>query len=81
VSWAALKFVEANSMATQYAVLKMKGMEPEMFVVVGMDFGQGGLKESSLVMTEAEMRKHLKKSGMSPEEVETAIEAARQNPM
>jgi len=69
-------------MAIQYAVVRVKGMEPETFVVIGIDFADGApMKEMSKQMTEAEMRDHLEKSGFSPHGIDVAIRTARENEM
>lgn len=67
-------------MATKYRVIKVKGAEPETFIVVGIDFGQGTIISTSESMPEAEMRTHLKKAGASEQETNDWIAQARTYP-
>jgi len=67
-------------MATKYRVIKVKGAEPESFMVVGIDFDQHAITRTSNAMSEVDMRTYLKKEGGSDAEVNTWIEQARRYP-
>ena len=55
-------------MATKYRVIKVKGSNPESFVVVGIDFTEHLIKSTSKAMSESELRDHLRQAGATPEE-------------
>lgn len=67
-------------MATKYRVIKIKGVEPESFIVVGIDFAEGIMKSASHAMPEAELREHLHQAGATPDEVDTWIAQGRAYP-
>ena len=67
-------------MAIDYAVVKIKGMEPESFVVIGVDWGAGQIKSMTREMSEKEMREHLKKAGVDETTTNSSIERARKEP-
>ncbi len=67
-------------MAAKYRVIKIKGAEPEAFIVVGIDFGESAIKSTSATMSEAEMRAYLQQAGASPSQIGDWIEQARKYP-
>lgn len=67
-------------MATKYRVIKVKGMEPESFIVVGIDFAEGTMKSTSHAMSEAALREHLHQAGATSEEINTWIAQGRTYP-
>lgn len=67
-------------MGTQYAVVKFKSLEPEKFVVIGVDWTAGQIKSITREMSEKDMRAHLKKAGVSEDAINTGIETARKDP-
>lgn len=67
-------------MATDYAVVKIKAMEPEKFVVIGVDWGAGQIKSMTREMSEKDMREHLKKAGVIEATINSSIESARKDP-
>jgi len=67
-------------MATKYRVIKIKGAEPEAFIVVGIDFGENAIKSTSATMSEAEMRAYLQQAGASASQIGDWIEHARKYP-
>ena len=67
-------------MATKYRVIKVKGAQPESFIVVGIDFDDHTIKSTSPSMSEAELREHLRQAGATVEEVATWIEQGRAYP-
>jgi hypothetical protein len=67
-------------MPTDYAVVKIKGMDPEKFVVIGVDWGAGQIKSITKEMSEKNMRGHLNKAGVSEATINTGIEKARKDP-
>jgi hypothetical protein len=50
---------ERREIATDYAVVKIKGLEPEKFVVVGIDWGAGQIKSMTREISEKDMREYL----------------------
>lgn len=68
-------------MATEYAVVKIKSMDPEMFVVIGVDWGAGQIKSMTKQMSEKDMRKHLKEALILENGINIGIENARKNPL
>jgi len=67
-------------MATKYRVIKVKGTKPEMFIVVGIDFGQSAITSTSEAMSESAMRGYLQKAGASEGEIKSWIDQARTYP-
>jgi hypothetical protein len=70
-------------MATKYRVVKVvkvKGSEPESFVVVGIDFGGHNIRSTSSAMSEAELREHLRQAGATGDEISDWIEQGRSYP-
>lgn len=68
-------------MAKQYQVGILSGSEPEEFLIVGADFNAGGIKQTSVTMTEEDMRKHLLELGMTEQEIKASFDNARNNPI
>ena len=69
-------------MTTRYRVIKVKraGGEPDLFMVVGIDFDEHAIKSISQAMSEAGMRAHLRETGASEDEINTWIEQGRSYP-
>ena len=67
-------------MGTKYRVIKVKGANPESFVVVGIDFSEHAIKSTSVAMSEAELREHLRHAGATAEEIDTWIGQSRAYP-
>lgn len=67
-------------MATKYRVIKVKGTEPESFVVLGIDFTDHPIKSTSPSMSESELREHLRQSGATTDEVAAWVEQSRAYP-
>ncbi len=67
-------------MATRYALARVAGAQPEAFVVVAVDFGEGAMKSISEGMSEKKMRKHLAWQGATHQEVDEAIDRAKKEP-
>lgn len=67
-------------MATKYRVIKVKGSNPESFVVVGIDFAEHLIKSTSVSMSESEIRDHLRQAGATADEIQTWIEQGRTYP-
>jgi len=67
-------------MATKYRVVKIKGVTPEKFIVVGIDFSQSLITSTSEAMLEADMRGYLKKAGAAEADIKAWIEQARKYP-
>jgi hypothetical protein len=67
-------------MATKYRVIKVKGAEPESFIVLGIDFADHLVKSTSSSMSETELREHLRHAGATTDEVATWIEQGRAYP-
>jgi len=67
-------------MATKYRVIQVKGMKPESFIVVGIDFSEHTIKSASPAMPEDELREHLRQAGATPGEITTWIEQGRAYP-
>jgi hypothetical protein len=55
-------------MATRYALARVAGAQPEAFVMVGVDFGEGSMKSISEGMSEKKMRRHLAWQGATQRE-------------
>jgi hypothetical protein len=69
-----------EEMATKYRVIKVKGSNPESFVVVGIDFAEHTIKSTSIAMAESELRDHLRQAGATVEEIQTWVEQGRAYP-
>jgi hypothetical protein len=67
-------------MATKYRVIKVKGAEPESFIVLGIDFDGHIIKSTSPSMSEPEIREHLRQAGATTDEVAAWIEQGRVYP-
>lgn len=67
-------------MATKYRVIKVKGADPESFMVVGIDFTDHIVKSTSQSMTAAELQEHLRQAGATPDEISAWIEQSRAYP-
>lgn len=67
-------------MSTRYRVIKVKGTEPETFIVIGIDFGEHLVKSTTKAMAEPELRLHLRDAGASEDEIKAWIQQARAYP-
>lgn len=67
-------------MATKYRVIKVKGAQPEAFIVVGIDFADHIIKSTSPSMSEPDLREHLRQAGAAEDEVSAWIEQGRAYP-
>lgn len=67
-------------MSTRYRVIKVKGSEPETFIVIGIDFGEHRVKSSSRAMEEPELREHLREAGASEDQIKAWIQQGRAYP-
>ena len=67
-------------MATKYRVIKVKGADPEAFIVVGIDFSDHIIKSTSVSMSEPELRDHLHQAGATDDEISTWVEQGRAYP-
>ena len=67
-------------MATKYRVISIKGTNPELFIIVGIDFDEHSVKSTSQAMGEADLRAHLREAGASPDETTAWIEQGRAYP-
>lgn len=67
-------------MATKYRVIKVKGSQPESFIVVGIDFDDHNITSASPEMPETEMRDHLRQAGATPDEIDGWISQGRAYP-
>jgi len=56
-------------MPTRYRVVKVKCVEPEVFIIVGIDFDEHSIKSTSRAMSEADLRAHLREAGASRDEI------------
>ncbi len=67
----------------KWGVVKVGGVEPERFLVVGMDSdlppGKAFMKTGN-PMSEDDIRKKLEKAGVSKSEIDALILKARENP-
>jgi hypothetical protein len=66
-------------MAPRFAVGMIKGSNPELFVVVGVDWAKGEPTYMSTGALESTMRKQLEKAGATPRDVDEAIEWGREH--
>jgi hypothetical protein len=66
----------------QYAVIKVRGSDPEVFWVVWMDstLPKGGYMKSSQNLAESGVREELAKMGISKTDADALIQRARDNP-
>lgn len=67
-------------MSTKYRVVKVKGTKPEMFIVVGIDFAASAITSTSESMSEPVMRRYLKDTGASENDINAWIDQSRQYP-
>jgi hypothetical protein len=67
-------------MATKYRVIKVKGAQPESFIVLGIDFTDHLIKSTSPSMSEPDLRQHLRQAGASEDEISAWIEQGRTYP-
>jgi hypothetical protein len=67
-------------MPTRYRVIKVKGSDPETFIVIGIDFGEHMVKSSSRAMEEPELREHLHQAGASEDQIKAWIQQGRAYP-
>ncbi len=67
-------------MSTRYRVIKVKGVEPESFIVIGIDFGEHKIITTSRTMSEADLRIHLREAGAGEDEVKAWIQQGRNYP-
>ncbi|HVP54854.1 MAG TPA: hypothetical protein VMU45_07655 [Candidatus Eisenbacteria bacterium] len=67
-------------MSTKYRVVKVKGTEPETFIVVGIDFGEHKVISTSKAMEEPALRAHLREAGASEDEIKAWIQQGRAYP-
>ena len=67
-------------MSTRYRVIKVKGTEPEAFIVIGIDFGEHMVRSTSKTMLEDELRTHLHEAGASEDEIMAWIQQGRNYP-
>jgi len=67
-------------MPTKYRVVKVKGSNPESFIVVGIDFEQHSITSTSDALNEAGMRAYLQKSGAPEKDINAWIEQSRKYP-
>ena len=67
-------------MPTRYRVVKVKGVEPEVFIIVGIDFDEHIIRSTSQAMSEAALRAHLREAGASADEIAAWIEQGRSYP-
>ncbi|HEY4931177.1 MAG TPA: hypothetical protein VII23_06370 [Terriglobales bacterium] len=67
-------------MPTRYRVVRVKGVEPEVFIIVGIDFDEHIIRSTSKAMSETDLRAHLREAGASPDETTAWIEQGRSYP-
>ena len=67
-------------MSTKYRVIKVKGAEPETFIVIGIDFGEHAVKSTSKTMAEPDLRVHLRDAGATEDEIKAWIQQGRNYP-
>jgi len=67
-------------MATKCRVVQVKGMKPETFIVVGIDFGENAITSTSESMQEPAMRAYLQKAGASTKDIDSWIDQSRHYP-
>jgi len=64
-------------MSTRYRVIKVKGTEPETFIVIGIDFGEHKVTSTSKAMAEPDLRAYLQDTGANEDEIKAWIQQAR----
>ena len=67
-------------MAAKYRVVQIKGANPELFIVVGIDFDEHTIRSTSRSMPEAELQEHLRQAGATPDEISTWVGQAKTYP-
>ena len=67
-------------MPTRYRVVRVKGVDPETFIIVGIDFDEHTIKSTSKAMSEGDLRAHLREAGASADEITAWIEQGRSYP-
>ena len=67
-------------MPTRYRVVRVKGVQPEVFIIVGIDFDEHLIKSTSQAMSETALRAHLREAGASADEMTAWIEQGRSYP-
>ena len=67
-------------MPIRYRVVRVKGVEPEIFIIVGIDFDEHAIRSISRAMSEADLRAHLREAGASGDEITAWIEQGRAYP-
>lgn len=65
---------------TKYRVIKVKGANPETFIVLGIDFAASAITSTSESMSESAMRAYCQKTGASEKDINNWIKQARQYP-
>ena len=61
-------------------VAKVLDSEPEEFMLITCDFTRGGITYTGAPLSETAMRDLLLSNGMPAEEIQTALDWARENP-
>jgi len=61
-------------------VIKVKGAEPEAFIIIGIDFGEHAVTSASKAMSEADLRVHLHEAGATEDEINAWIQQGRNYP-
>lgn len=64
-------------MATKYRVIKVKGSQPESFIVIGIDFNEHNIMSTSSAMSEVALRDHLRQAGATGDEIDEWIAQGR----
>jgi len=66
-----------------YAVLKIKGVDPEVFWIAFVSLGlpKGSFMKTSGDLTEIKLRVELEKMGRTKSEIDSLIQRARENPV
>jgi hypothetical protein len=67
-------------MPIRYRVVRVKGVQPEVFIIVGIDFDEHIIKSTSQSMSETALRAHLREAGASADEITAWIEQGRAYP-
>ena len=67
-------------MSTKYRVIKVKGTEPESFIVIGIDFGEHKVISTSRTMEEPALRAHLHEAGAGEDQINAWIQQGRTYP-
>jgi hypothetical protein len=74
------RLIPGEKMPTRYRVVRVKGVEPEVFIIVGIDFDEHIIRSTSPAMSEAGLRAHLREAGASADEITAWIEQGRAYP-